>query len=183
VPDLEAQLRDAVGDPAVEALLGQIVAPTVEELIRRALADHRDRDAHIEARGLLGTMLVFGDDSRLHIHPTAKVNNAVINLSSGTVTVGAYSFFGHNVSVLTGTHDVETFGAERQDAIPASGHDVVIGAGVWVASNAIVVGPCTIGDHAVVAVGSLVLDDIDPYTIVAGSPAKVVRVIDHDAGR
>jgi len=183
VSDIEAQLRDAVGDPAVEALLGQIVAPTVEALIRRVLAEHQARDPHVEPRDPLGTMLVFGDDSRLHLHPTAKVNNAMINLSSGTVTVGEYSFFGHNVSVLTGTHDVETFGAERQDAIPASGHDVVIGTGVWVASNAIVVGPCTIGDHAVVAVGSLVLDDVDAYTIVAGSPAKVVRVIDHHPGR
>jgi acetyltransferase-like isoleucine patch superfamily enzyme len=39
---------------------------------------------------------------------------------------------------------------------------------------------CRIGDNAVVAVGSLVLDDVDAYTVVAGHPAKVIRVIDHD---
>ncbi|MDQ1366149.1 MAG: hypothetical protein QOF81_264 [Acidimicrobiaceae bacterium] len=181
--DIEAELRAAIGNPEVEALLGRLVASTVEEQVRQALAEHRATAPHLEAPDPLATMLVFGDEAGLEIDPTAKVNNALFNLSSGTVTVGPYSFFGHNVSVLTGSHDVKKFGLERQDAIPTEGHDVVIGTGVWVASNAIVVGPCTIGDHAVVAVGSLVLDDVDAYTIVAGSPAKAIRVIEHDTGQ
>ena len=150
----------------------------VEALVHRVLAEQRrHRVAPVES---LQQMAIFGDAARLHIHPTAKVNDALFNLSSGEVTVGADSFFGHRVSVLTGTHDVNTFGPKRQDAIPIDGHDIVIGEGVWVASNVTIVGPCTIGDHAVVAVASLVLDDVDAYTIVAGHPATVVRVIDHE---
>ncbi len=121
--------------------------------------------------------LVYGDPTRLHISPTAVVNNALFNLSSGEITVGEYAFFGHNVSVLTGTHDWTTFGAERQVAVPKSGRDVVIEEGVWVSSNAIVVAPCRIGAHAVVGVGSLVLGDVEPYTVVAGNPARVLRTI------
>jgi acetyltransferase-like isoleucine patch superfamily enzyme len=34
-----------------------------------------------------------------------------------------------------------------------------------------------IGEHAVVGVGSLVLDNVDPYTVVAGSPASVRRTV------
>jgi len=45
-----------------------------------------------------------------------------------------------------------------------------------------VVGPCSIGDHAVVGVGSLVLHDVAPYTVVAGSPATPRRVIPHPEG-
>ncbi|MEP6599479.1 MAG: glycosyltransferase [Actinomycetota bacterium] len=121
--------------------------------------------------------LVYGDPARLHLAPTAVVNNALFNLSSGEITVGDYAFFGHNVSVLTGTHDWTTFGAQRQVAVPKSGRDVVIGEGVWVSSNAIVVGPCRIGAHAVVGVGSLVLRDVESYTVVAGNPARVLRTI------
>ena len=44
-------------------------------------------------------------------------------------------------------------------------------------SNAIVVAPCRIGAHAVVGVGSLVLRDVEPYTVVAGNPARVLRTI------
>ena len=121
--------------------------------------------------------LVYGDPARLHISPTAVVNNALFNLSSGEITVGDYAFFGHNVSVLTGTHDFTKFGAERQVAVPKSGRDVVIEEGVWVSSNAIVVAPCRIGAHAVVGVGALVLHDVEPYTVVAGNPARVLRTI------
>ena len=121
--------------------------------------------------------LIYGDPDRLHIHPTAVLNNALINLSSGNVTIGEYAFFGHNVSVLTGTHDWTKFGAERQVAVPPSGRDVVIEEGAWVSSNVVIVAPCRIGAHSVVGVGSLVLGDVEPYTVVAGSPAKVLRQI------
>jgi acetyltransferase-like isoleucine patch superfamily enzyme len=126
--------------------------------------------------------LVYGDPTRLHIAPTAVVNNALFNLSSGQITVGEYAFFGHNVSVLTGTHDINKFGRERQLAIPRSGRDIVIGEGAWVASNAMVLGPCVIGAHAVVGGGSLVLGDVEPYAIVAGSPAKLLRTIPRPPG-
>lgn len=121
--------------------------------------------------------LVYGDPARLHISPTAVVNNALFNLSSGEITVGDHAFFGHNVSVLTGTHDWTKFGAERQSAVPKSGRDVVIEEGVWVSSNAVIVAPCRIGANAVVGVGALCLGDVDPYTIVAGNPARVLRTI------
>ena len=121
--------------------------------------------------------LIYGDPDRLHIHPTAILNNALINLSSGTVTIGEYAFFGHNVSILTGTHDWTKFGAERQVAVPSSGRDVVIEEGAWLSSHVVVVAPCRIGAHSVVGVGSLVLGDVEPYTVVAGSPAKVLRQI------
>ena len=126
--------------------------------------------------------LIYGDPDRLRIHPTAVLNNALINLSSGDVTIGEYAFFGHNVSILTGTHDWTKFGAERQVAVPSSGRDVVIEEGAWLSSHVIVVAPCRIGAHSVVGVGSLVLGDVEPYTVVAGSPAKVLRQIPRPDG-
>jgi acetyltransferase-like isoleucine patch superfamily enzyme len=61
--------------------------------------------------------------------------------------------------------------------VPKVGRDIVIGEGVWLSSNVIVVGPCTIGEHAVVGVGSLVLNDVECYTVVAGSPATMRSTI------
>ena len=126
--------------------------------------------------------LIYGDPARLRVHPTAVVNNALFNLSSGDVTVGRHAFFGHNVAILTGTHDINRFGRERQIAVPKHGRDVVVGEGAWLSSFAIVVGPCSIGEHAVVGVGSLVLHDVAPYTVVAGSPATPRGVIPHPEG-
>ena len=150
----------------------------LQHLIRQAISEHEERRPHGEPEDPLTRMLVHGERSRLHIAATATVNNALFNLSAGEVTVGEHAFFGHNVAVLTGTHDVTKFGDERKKAHPREDRDVVIGEGVWVATNATIVGPCTIGEHAVVGACSLVQDDVEPYTVVAGVPAKEVKRID-----
>ena len=155
----------SVLDQVVDRLLGR----RVEAIVQRVLDQRRDEDLY--------RYRVHGDRSRLKIDPTAVVNNALFNLSSGDITVGPYAFFGHDVSVLTGTHDVDTFDRERQTAIPKTGRDVVIHQGAWLASGVLVLGPCEIGAHAVVGAGSLVLGDVPPYAIVVGRPAKLVRMI------
>ena len=145
----------------LEAVVADRLAAQVEELKLDALYRHR----------------WHGDPSRLRISETAVVNNALFNVSGGTITVGDYAFFGHDVAILTGTHDIEKFGRERQLSFSRSGRDVVIGEGVWLASCVVVFGPVTIGEHAVVAGGSLVRENVEPYTVVAGRPARVIKVI------
>jgi acetyltransferase-like isoleucine patch superfamily enzyme len=81
------------------------------------------------------------------------------------------------------THDITRLGRERQITFPRCGRDVVIEEGVWVASHAMVLGPVRIGKHAVVAAGSLVLEDVAPYTVVAGRPAKVIKRSTRNEGR
>lgn len=121
---------------------------------------------------------LFGPPNRLKVAATAKVMNGYFNLVCGTVEVEEYVFFGNNVSVITGTHDYQVQDLARQDAIPESGRDVIIGRGAWIGSNAVILGPCRIGDHAVVAAGSVVTRDVPPCTIVAGIPARVIRKIE-----
>ncbi len=147
----------------------------VRAIVREAVAEHEARSPHADLDDALTHMLVHGDPSRLHIASTATVNNALFNLSSGSITVRDHAFFGHNVCVLTGSHDTSKFGPERKTAIPKEGRDVVIGEGVWLSSNVTVIGPCTIGDHAVVGASSLVQRDVEPYSVVAGVPAKEIK--------
>ena len=158
---LITRLLDGPLSDAVTARVNAAVDRRVEELKLDALYGYR----------------LHGDPSRLHIDDTAVVNNALFNVSGGEITVGKHAFFGHDVAVLTGTHDIEKFGYERQMGFPRSGHDVVIGEGAWLATQALVLGPVTIGEHAVVAGGSLVRADVAPYTMVAGRPARVVRTL------
>jgi acetyltransferase-like isoleucine patch superfamily enzyme len=147
----------------LDTLVAEQVALQVEELKLDALYSYR----------------WHGDRSRLHIPDTAVVNNALFNVSGGSITLGEYAFFGHDVAVLTGTHDITRFGLDRQRSFPRSGRDVVIGDGVWLASHVLVLGPVTIGEHAVVAAGSLVREDVEPYSVVAGRPATVIKTIAH----
>jgi acetyltransferase-like isoleucine patch superfamily enzyme len=153
----------------LDRLIARLLRGPVEALVAERI-DELKLDALYSYRW-------HGDRSRLHIPDTAVVNNALFNMSGGTITLGEYAFFGHDVAVLTGTHDIAKFGRDRQLGFPRSGRDVVIGDGVWLASHVLVLGPVKIGDHAVVAAGSLVREDVEPYTVVAGRPAKVVKKI------
>jgi acetyltransferase-like isoleucine patch superfamily enzyme len=123
---------------------------------------------------------VYGDQSMVEIAETARVNNGLFNVGSGRIVVEDYVFFGHNVCVITGTHDYTKFDLERQTAIPETGRDVLIKRGAWIATNVTILGPCTIGEHAVIAAGALVNGDVPPYAIMAGVPARQVGTIDRN---
>ena len=52
---------------------------------------------------------------------------------------------------------------------------ITVGNDVWIGSAAIILKGVKIGDGAVVAAGSVVTKDVEPYTIVAGNPARFVK--------
>ena len=64
----------------------------------------------------------------------------------------------------------EQFFAHRRSRIAVIGHDTWIGAGAMVKPD------ITLGHGAVVAAGAVVTKNVDPYTIVAGAPAKPLRL-------
>jgi acetyltransferase-like isoleucine patch superfamily enzyme len=66
---------------------------------------------------------------------------------------------------------------QRQDGIPSEGHDVIVGRGAWICTNAVIIGPCKIGAHAVVAAGAVVTGDVEPGTVVGGVPARFIKKI------
>ena len=53
--------------------------------------------------------------------------------------------------------------------------DTVIGNDVWIGQNAVILPGVHIGDGAIIGANSIVGNDVDPYTIVAGNPAKPLR--------
>ena len=53
--------------------------------------------------------------------------------------------------------------------------DVIIGNDVWISENVVIMSGVTIGDGAVIANNSHVVKDVEPYSIVGGNPAKLIR--------
>lgn len=53
--------------------------------------------------------------------------------------------------------------------------DTVIGNDVWIGTEAIIMPGVKIGDGAVIGTRSVVTKDVEPYTIVGGNPAKVIK--------
>lgn len=111
----------------------------------------------------IGRGSIIGDNAILDARSGLRIGNNV-NLSS-------------NVSIYTLQHD-------HRDPYFACPHnrrmEVVIGDRVWLGSNVIVLPGVTIGEGAVCCAGCVVTKDVEPYTVVAGIPAKAVSVRPRD---
>lgn len=75
-------------------------------------------------------------------------------------------------SISTFPFKVKCFGYEHE---AGSRGDIVIKDDVWIGTNAIICSGVTIGQGAVVAAGSVVTKDVEPYSIVGGNPAHFIK--------
>lgn len=102
------------------------------------------------------------------IHPAAKFGHGVVLDHATGIVIGETAIVGNNVLMLHGV-TLGTKDFERGDRHPVIGDNVIIGAG------AKILGRTHIGDGAIIAAGSLVVDPVAPGNTVAGVPARVIR--------
>lgn len=101
------------------------------------------------------------------------------------VKVGSYCSFAQGIQRLYANHPLDQvsthplfhlseFGCVSSNSNPT--YSLTIGNDVWVGVNAIITSSCrVIGDGAVIGAGSVVTHDVEPYSIVVGNPARVLR--------
>lgn len=149
-------------------------APLAKALLDRVCEDPKSL-TRLNSR-LSVSPTIWGDPGRLHIDDTAAVYTCLFNTNSGSITVGKYTFAGSRVSLLAGSHDPHLQGFLRRNANAQENCDIVIGSGVWLASNCTLLGPCEVGDNAVIAAGAVVTPDtkVPANTIYGGVPARKI---------
>ena len=126
----------------------------------------------------------FKIDSQVVIYGGAKIRspenisiaqNTIIGSNSsldgrGGITIGSNVNFSSEVAIWTVQHD-----PQDQDFDVKSG-EVVIEDYAWISFRAVILPSVKIGEGAVVAAGAVVTKNVEPYTIVAGIPAKTIGV-------
>lgn len=92
----------------------------------------------------------------------------------GMVEIEDNVIFGPGVYVFSENHNTENTDVNIVEQ-GETRKGVLIKKGVWVGSKATILDGVTIGEHSIVAAGSVVNKDVPPYSVVAGIPAKVIK--------
>lgn len=115
--------------------------------------------------------IIIGDD--VFIGSGAKFSS-----QNESIKIGRKVMFGPNVTIMGGDHNTEQIGKYMFDVKTKLAHHdlpVEIGEDVWIGSNAIILKGVKIGRGSIVGAGSIVTKSCDPYSILVGAPAKVVK--------
>lgn len=100
------------------------------------------------------------------------INSGCCFQDQGGITIGDNSLIGHQVVLATLNHDINI--NRRQNLIPAP---INIGRNVWIGAKAVVLPGVSIGDNAIIAAGAVVNKSVPNNAIVAGVPAKIIKMI------
>lgn len=153
----------------------------------------------------LGKETTIGDFSRIYdskfsehvqIERFNLIKDSIINRYSYTgkntviqnSVIGAFCSISWNVTIGAGEHDYSkvtchsflydsSFGLNPNNETGYNLWDgeCVLGNDVWVAANACICRNVKIGNGAVIGAGAVVTHDVEPYTIIGGTPAKEIK--------
>jgi acetyltransferase-like isoleucine patch superfamily enzyme len=135
----------------------------------------------------------FGEGSEFRPHAfadyTNKIsigNNVVIRpgtflfadeMPEGTITIEDDIGMGGGVHIYVTKHRFDLIGVPIKYQGYYQSKPVRICKGSWIGANSVILLGVTIGENAVVGAGAVVTKDVEPYTVVAGNPARVIRRI------
>src|SRR5271165_3877951 len=128
----------------------------------------------------------IGDETKIGAFVEIQKNASIgqrCKISSHTficegVTIEDNVFIGHGVMFINDSYPRATAGGGKlQTEADWKVERTVIKKGASVGSGATILSNITVGENAIVGAGSVVTKDVPPGSIVAGNPAKVLRVL------
>ena len=177
----EGKSRIVFGDwtelaPILEASRDKIADLVVENDRRNSgvpLLDLKDLPARIEPGAIIREQVTIGESAVIMMGAILNIGAVVgrrtmIDMGAvlgGRATVGDDCHIGAG-AVLAGVVE------------PASATPVVVEDGVLVGANAVVIEGVRIGAGAVVAAGAVVTENVPPNAVVAGTPARIIKMKD-----
>jgi tetrahydrodipicolinate N-acetyltransferase len=137
------------------------------------LADLTKYNARIEPGALIRELVEIGDNCVIMM-------GAVLNIGA---VIGARTMIDMNVVIggraIVGKDSHIGAGTVLAGVIePPNANPVIVGDNVLIGANAVVLEGVKVGNGAVVAAGSVVVKDVEENTVVAGVPAKVIKMVD-----
>ncbi len=107
-----------------------------------------------------------------HVFIGAGVN--IDDLYPHLITIEDYVSIGMRTMIFA--HSNPTCSAEiKEKYYPRKVAPTTIEKGAWIPPGCIILAGVTIGENSIVGAGSVISKDVEPYTVVAGNPASLVK--------
>ncbi len=161
----------------------------------------RSTGCRIDPRALIhidkGCSLTVGRDVKImaftvvlveYDRQAAQSSKAVLEIGDGTyigelnnIRAAGYTRIGKNclisqgVSIIGNNHSYAPDRPMIDQPVRTDKLGVTVGDDVWIGANATLLPGVTVGDGAIIAAGAVVTADVEPYTIVAGIPARLLK--------
>lgn len=133
----------------------------------------KDAELHIDGDvGLgFGVNLIVNDFAKISIGDNTYFAGDCKIYASEEIRVGSDCAIAWGLTLIdTDFHSVKIDNKERKNSAP-----IKIGNHVWIGANCSILKGVTIGEHSVIAAGSIITSDIPPGSVAAGNPAKVIK--------
>lgn len=122
-----------------------------------------------DPKGIKGTAkLSIGNGTSI-----GEMNN--IRAAGGEIIIGEKCILSQYITIVAANHLISKDQYMIDQAWDTSKNKVVIHDDVWIGSHAQIMPGVTIGKGAIIAAGATVTKDVEPYAIMLGSPAKLLR--------
>ena len=104
----------------------------------------------------------------------------------GPITIGKYSGLSQYVRLLGMHHGIDPIAPHHH--LPCTKAPIELGEDVFIGTGTVVMGkkngePLKLGDYCRIGANSVVMDDVPPYSVAVGNPARVVKTWNHEAKR
>ncbi|OPZ09039.1 MAG: Maltose O-acetyltransferase [candidate division BRC1 bacterium ADurb.BinA292] len=143
----------------------------------RAYLRHETERIPFAARGVHVEIVPrsrFENPERIRIGNYVYIGHGAAFHGIGGITIGDNISFSPHVQIHTSNHRYEQADALPYDHVSYL-KPVRVESHAWIGANVLICPGVTIGEGAVVAMGSVVTRDVPPCTVVGGNPARVIK--------
>lgn len=133
------------------------------------------RNIHLGDRvSFFGNTYLNANNGFIKVGSNTHVDQFCVLYGQGGLTIGSDCAIAAGVIIYTQTNQYAHDETAKILEQPVMYQKVTIGDDVWIGARAVILPGVVIGDHAVIAAGAVVREDVSPWSIVGGVPAKVI---------
>lgn len=132
-----------------------------------------------------GTLTTYTPEASIRIGDQTFVGTGTLIGAACDIEIGHHTLISfdciiqdsdtHSLDHKLRMNDTQQWMEGKKDWTHVERKKITIGSHAWIGARAIILKGVTIGEGAIIGAGSVVVNDVEPFTVVAGNPARFIK--------